>query len=158
MLVESQEKYVGTDEPESMTPAYVRKLLDMLLYHPFKNGTAKSEIDALAILQSVLSKAATRFAQDDTYGLFDNPVEYMICFNTFCVDIAREEHGLSEADYHFMIDEHNLSSNERVQPFYEKLAQALRHQLEGEADGAAGGAQDTEEMERQASLDRKKSQ
>ena len=105
-----------------MTPAFVRKLLDMLLYHPFKSGTTKSESDALAILQSVLSKAVDRFAQDDTYGLFDNPVEYMICFNTFCVDIAREEHGLSEADYHFMIDEHNLSSNEAVQPFYEKLA------------------------------------
>ena len=133
-----------------MTPAYVRKLLDMLLYHPYKNGTATSVNDALDILESVLSKAANRFAQDDTYGLFDNPVEYMICFNTFCVDIAREEHGLSEADYHFMIDEHNLSSNERVQPFYEKLAQALRHQLEGGDDGAAGGAQDTEELERQA--------
>ena len=98
----------------------------------------------------MLSKATNRFAQDDTYGLFDNPVEYMICFNTFCVDIAREEHSLSEADYHFMIDEHNLSSNEAVQPFYEKLAQALRHQLEGEGDGAEGGAQDAEELERQA--------
>ena len=105
---------MGTDEPESMTPTYIRKLLDMLIFHPFKNGASsasKSESEALQIFESVLNKAATRFAQDDTFGLFDNPVEYIICFNTFCVDLVREEHGLSEADYHFLIDEHNLSAN-----------------------------------------------
>ena len=94
-----------------MTPAYVRKILDMLLYHPFKNDQTKSASEALTILKSILGKATERFAKSDTFGLFDNPVEYLICFNTFCVDVAREEHGLNEADYHFMIDENNLSSN-----------------------------------------------
>ena len=66
-------------------------------------------------------------AKDDTLGLFENPVEFMICFNTFCVDLAREQHGLTEADYHFMVDEHNLSSNKAVQPLYQSLANALKN-------------------------------
>ena len=98
--------HIGNEEVESMTSAYVRKLLDMLLYHPFKNGVSKSHSEALEILNSVLSKATTRIAKEDTLGLFDNPVEFMICFNTFCVDLARVEHGLTEADYHFMVEEH----------------------------------------------------
>lgn len=110
-----------------MTPAYVRKLLDMFLYHPFKNGVSKTAVEALEILKKILGKASDRMANDDTFGLFDNPVEFMICFNTFCVDLAREEHGLTEADYHFMVDEHNLSSNKAVQPFYQSLANALKH-------------------------------
>ena len=109
-----------------MTAAYVRKLLDMLLYHPFKNGVSKDAGEGLTILKAVLDKATKRFAKDDTYGLFENPVEYMICFNTLCVDLAREEHGLTEADYHFMIDAHDLSANSEVQQFYQDLAAALR--------------------------------
>jgi len=51
VLVESQDEHVGTDDPESMTPAYVCKLLDMLLYHPFKNVVSKREEDALELLK-----------------------------------------------------------------------------------------------------------
>ena len=133
-----------------MTPAYVCKLLDMLLYHPYKNGQSKTAGEALTILKSVLGKATARIAKDDTFGLFDNPVEYLICFNTFCVDLAREEHELSEADYHYMIDEYNLSSNQEVQPFYENLAAALRHQLEG---GDEGGYVDQAQIEEQKKAD-----
>jgi len=126
VLEHSQEAYIGNDDAESVTAAYVRKLLDMFLYHPYKNGVSKTAEESLEILKSILSIATERFAMDDTFGLFDNPIEYIICFNTFCVDIAREEHGLNEADYHFMVDEHNLSSNKAVHPFYQSLANALK--------------------------------
>lgn len=53
----------------------------------------------------------------------------MFCFNTFCVDIAREEHQLSEADYQHMIDEHNLSAEVSMSPLYESLAAKLIDQL-----------------------------
>ena len=110
-----------------MTKAYVCKLLDMFVYHPYKNGVSKTADEALEILKSILSKATERFAQADTFGLFEDPVEYMICFNTFCVDLAREEHGMNEADYHKMVDEHELITNKAVQPFYQNLATALKH-------------------------------
>ena len=118
-----------------MTPAYVCRILDMLLYHPFKNDQSKSASEALTIMQSILEKATKRFEKSDTFGLFDNPVEYLICFNTFCVDLAREEHGLNEADYYFMIDEHNLSSEMNVSTFYAHVARALKAQLEGGDEG-----------------------
>ena len=107
----------------------------MLLYHPFKNDQSKSASEALTIMQSILEKATKRFEKSDTFGLFDNPVEYLICFNTFCVDLAREEHALNEADYYFMIDEHNLSSEMDVSTFYAHVARALKAQLEGGEEG-----------------------
>lgn len=109
-----------------MTPAYVCKLLDMLLYHPFKNVVFWKEEVALGVLELCLKDATARFAESDTHGLFDNPVEYILCFNTYCVDMAWNDHGLTEADYHHMIDEFNLSQNQTLKPLYAKLAQALK--------------------------------
>lgn len=78
----------------------------------------KSKQEALDLVKAVQAKASERIAKSDTLGIFDNPVEYIQCYNALCVDIAFVEFGFSEADYHFMIDEHDLSGNAEMQPFY----------------------------------------
>ena len=69
--------------------------------------------------------------QSETIGLFSTPEEYMWCVNAFCVDIAREDHSLNEADFLFMIDEHDLTSKANMQPLYTAIAKDLQAQLDG---------------------------
>ena len=54
-------------------------------------------------MTGILCTVNDHMAKEDLIGLFDNPIEFMICYNTYCVDVAREVYGLSEADYHFMV-------------------------------------------------------
>jgi len=68
------------------------------------------EEDAFFIFKSILAKASSRIAKEDTYGLFEDPVEYVICFNNICEDVASKDYNLSSADYQNMIYQHKLSS------------------------------------------------
>ena len=99
VLIESQDHHIGTGEPESINKAYVQKFLDLYLYHPYKNTISKSKEEALEIVKVVQDKASARIAKQDTLGIFDNPVEYLQCYNALCADIAREDFELTEADY-----------------------------------------------------------
>lgn len=85
----------------------------------------KTKQEALDVVKAVQAKASERIAKSDTLGIFDNPVEYIQCYNALCVDILRADYGFSEADYQFMIDEYDLSANAEMQPFYKRVTEAL---------------------------------
>lgn len=132
VISESQDHHIGdSDEP---TPAFVKNFLELFLFHPFLNSEIKNKADALQILITITKKAVDRFGKADTLGLFSNPVEYMYCFNTMCVDVALEEHKLSEADYQFMIEENDLSESPEMKPIYSSLNEKLAAQLDGGVD------------------------
>ena len=125
VVVESQEKHFGSGEADSVDVVYVRKILDLFLYHPFVNSKTKERAEALTIAQAILDKASERIVKADTFGLFDNAVEYLICFNSLCVDIAQVDHDLSEADYQHLIDQHDLSCDKALQTFYIRVTDGL---------------------------------
>ena len=133
MVTESQDEHIGDcDQPN---PAFIKSFLELFLFHPYQSGQIKSKTEALEILVKITKKAVDRFGKSDTMGLFSNPVEYMYCFNTMCIDVAREEHNLSEADFQFMIESNDLSETPEMQPIYASLSEKLNAQLEGADDG-----------------------
>ena len=58
------------------------------------------------MFRSTLAKASQRIAEKDTYGLFEDPVEYVICFNNICEDVAMMDYNLTSADYQNLLDQH----------------------------------------------------
>ena len=123
VLETSQEKHIG--DVEVNKGAYTRKFLEIFLFFPFKPSVSKTKAEAMQILQTVFKRAVERIGKPDTNMLFESPEEYMFVFNALCVDLAREEHQLGEADYQRMIDEHDLSSTPEMQPLYLELAKKL---------------------------------
>ena len=87
VISESQDEHIG--DCDIPTPSFVKNFLELFLFHPYANDTVKEKAEALEILIAITKKAVDRFGKADTLGLFSNPVEYMYCFNTMCVDIAR---------------------------------------------------------------------
>lgn len=92
-------------------------------------------------------------------GLFESPEEYLLCFNALCVDIAGEDHSLSEADFLNMMDDHDLTAKASMQPFYSGIAQKLQAQLDGgEEVTDASKAEEEAAQAEAAALERKKTQ
>ena len=93
---------------KNITTASIQKLLDLFVYHPIQSNIDKTQEEAQEIVDDILSKAVTRITNQDTEGLFEQPVEYLQCFNQLCCDIARESHNMTEADYQFLMDQYDL--------------------------------------------------
>ena len=72
-------------------------------------------------MKNILSKAVTRITNEDTEGIFTNPVEYLQCFNQLCLDIAREDHSMTEADYQFLMDKYDLIQQPDLKVHYSNL-------------------------------------
>ena len=108
-----------------MTTPSIQKLLDLFVYHPFQSNIDKTKEEALEIVDDILSKAVARITKEDTAGLFEQPVEYLQCFNQLCCDIAREGHNLTEADYQFLMDQYDLIQEPALKVHYTNLKQGL---------------------------------
>ena len=107
ILESSQDAYIG-DMEKNITTASIQKLLDLFVYHPIQSNIDKTQEEAQEIVDDILSKAVARITNQDTEGLFEQPVEYLQCFNQLCCDIARESHNMTEADYQFLMDQYDL--------------------------------------------------
>ena len=78
--------YVGTSE--HISGIYIRNFLDINLYHPYKATINKDAAVAKTIVKDVMEKATARIGNQDTFGLFQSPEQYLICYNALCIDIA----------------------------------------------------------------------
>ena len=76
-------------------------------------------------MNDILDKAVTRITNEDTEGIFNNPVEYLQCFNQLCIDIARESHSMTEADYQFLMDKYDLIQHPDLKVHYTNLKEAV---------------------------------
>ena len=83
ILENSQDAYIG-DMESNVTTVSIQKLLDLFVYHPFKSNIEKTQDEAQEIIDDVLGKAVERITNDDTAGLFGQPVEFLQCFNQMC--------------------------------------------------------------------------
>ena len=133
VIAESQDLYIGNGELDTIDTAYIRKILDLSLSHPYKNTNNISLDKATFMHKKWLAKASARIAKDDTMGLFEDQIEFLQTINTMCCDIAREEDELSEADVQKMIDSHQLSQSDDphgAKEHYDMVLAALKKQLE----------------------------
>jgi hypothetical protein len=144
-------QHIGDED--SPTPLFVRKMLEQYLDCPYKSAVVKETPEALPIYKQVLSTALERFEQKDTLGLFESPQIYITSFNAMCVDVARENHGLSEPDFLYIVDYNELTAKAEVQPLFERLCEALKAQL---AHGEGGDDEEDEEVVAAQALERKK--
>ena len=102
VLEESMDAHFGTSE--RITGNYIRNFMDVTLYHPYKGNVTQDEAAAKEIMKDVMTKATTRIGNKDTFGLFESPEQYILCYDALCIDIACDTHNLTEADYLQMID------------------------------------------------------
>ena len=63
-------------------------------------------------------------------GSFDSEEEFVSAYHILCVDIAREEFNLSEAEFLCMFNEHDLSSEDAIKGHHEDLATKLLAELD----------------------------
>lgn len=119
IMMNSQEAYIG--ELHKTEEDYVRSFLSMYQFHPYRPTSVPDKEEALQIAQAVLSKAVSRFSAQDFSGLIDDEGQYLYVFNTVCVDIAREEHELSEADFMNLFAEYELMEVPILKAFYKDL-------------------------------------
>lgn len=156
VVMNSQDEHIGS--PDNVNAAYVRRFLELYLFYPYRATQNKTLEEAEQILQAVMSKAESRIGKSDTLGLFETPEEYMWCVNALCVDIARIDHSLQEADFQYMIEEHDLTSKAKMQPFYTAFAKNLQAQLDGGAEEDDSKAQDEAAEAEKVAFERKKTQ
>ena len=119
------EAYIGSSEHISAT--YIRNFLDINLYHPYKATKVKDDKNmASTILDRVMKEATRRIENQDTFGLFESPEQYLICYQALCVDVAANDWNLAEADFLYMIEQHNLSDSVQMMPLYREVGAALK--------------------------------
>ena len=159
VIVDSQDEHIGSSE-KAVDAAYVRKFSELYLDHAFKSTAARKERgEALAIFSAIVDRVATRFGQQDTIGLLESPEEFLFCVHMMCLDIACVEHGMSEADYLFMVDSHSLTADASMEVVYSKAAASLLKHLqagEGDEESKQHEEQAEREAEEKARLERQK--
>jgi len=62
-----------------------------------------------------------RLSGEDAGQAIEDEGEWMYIFNAICVDVAREQHKLTEADFIFLLHEHELSKEADIEKLYQDL-------------------------------------
>ena len=133
-LEASFEEHVG-DENE-IDKQFVKNHMEILNFYPMKNDKSFSKEEALELYTSIMSKVMDRFEKPDTPGKFTSVISFIKCFDQVCVDSAKVDKDLSEADFRALVHDSDLLEESRVEDLFVRVAKEINKHLENGAEAA----------------------
>ena len=128
IVINSQESHIGSVQHRQKD--YIRDFLDLYQFHPYKGQVNEDKEESIQVAQAILDKACWRFGQEDVKGAFESEEQFIYVYHMLCIDIARTEFELEEAEFLSMFNEHDLSSEDIIKAVHEDLADKLMAQLD----------------------------
>ena len=120
VICNSQDAYVG--EIQDTGVKFVTKFQDFYQYHPYvTSGARRGRPESLQLAHAIISKAVSSMAGVNAQTGIESENEYMYLFNAVCIDIAREEHQLSEPDFLHLLSEYELTTDSSIQKLYKEV-------------------------------------
>jgi len=127
-LEASFEEHVGDEN--SINMQFVKNHMEILNFYPMKNEKSYSKEEALELYTSILSKVMDRFEKPDTPGKFTSVLSFIKCFDQVCVDFAKVDKELSEADFRALVHDSDLLEETQVDELFVRVAKEINKHLE----------------------------
>ena len=108
--------------------------MEILNFYPMKNEKSFGQEEALELYTGILSKVMDRFEKPDTLGKFTSVISFIKSFDQVCVDSAKVDKDLSEADFRALVHDSDLLEASQVDDLFVRVAKEINRHLEKGAD------------------------